>query len=72
MNRATVKEPFRYTFGHAAGNYSVDVPAGAPCEWHNANQEWYVSPAYFTNGFIRHDATHYGIRVAANNIIRSN
>jgi hypothetical protein len=47
----------------------VEVPAGAPVEWNEKNKTYYVQPAFFqSNSIMVHDATHYGCRVALNNV----
>lgn len=58
-----VKEAFRHTFSHGGW---ADVPAGAhvqPIE--DEPGQYWIDPVTFPAGSLeRHDAYHYGIRVA--------
>jgi len=47
---------------------SVEVDAGAPVEWNEKNQCYYVKPEHFGNGIVQHDAVHYGCRVDRFNV----
>lgn len=58
--------PFAYKFGPACGSYSVTVPAGVllkPIEGEPGM--YWVDEFHWLEGqgTVRHDATHYGIRV---------
>jgi hypothetical protein len=62
-----VKSAFTHDFGPGALNLTVDVPAGAPVDWHSANACWYVRPSCLPS-YARHDAEYRGIRVEADNL----
>lgn len=65
----TVKTAFEFTFGPACGSYSVTIPSGAPVQWHEENRCYYVNPSHFAdNGFVKHDATYYGVKVKSENV----
>lgn len=62
-----VKAAFTHTFGPSAGGFSVDVPAGSPCDFHRENDCWYVRPSALPI-WAQHDATYRGVPVALDNL----
>lgn len=63
----TVKNAFQWIRNFSAGG-PIDIPAGAPVEWHAENKAYYVQPAFFSGAIERHDAVHYGCRVEPDNV----
>lgn len=56
--------PFTYTYGPACGSYSVTVPADVLLKPIDGEAGMYFVDQFdWCNGFERHDAEHYGIRV---------
>ena len=47
----------------------VIVPAGAPVEFSEKNNQHYVQPSFFDDKVLRHDAVHYGCRVDPDNVM---
>ena len=46
----------------------VIVPAGAPVEFSEMNNQHYIRPSFFDDKILRHDAVHYGCRVKPDNV----
>lgn len=61
------KEAFSWERVFSAGG-SIEVPAGAPVEYHAGNKTYYVQPRFFNSIILQHDAIHYGCRVDPSNI----
>ena len=48
---------------------AIEIPAGAPVQWHERNKCFYVDPDFFEkDSILRHDAIHYGCQVSKDNI----
>jgi len=66
----SVKRDFTWSRSFASGPASVrevKIKAGAPVE--KKNGDYFVSPSYFSgDSILQYDATHYGCRVAKDNI----
>jgi hypothetical protein len=48
---------------------AVVVPAGAPVEFIERDNQYFVQPSFFDDKILRHDAAHYGCRVDPDNVI---
>jgi hypothetical protein len=65
-----VKNAFQWQRSFSAAG-PIEIPAGAPVEWSAKNQQHYVKPSFFSKQgqiIAAHDATHYGCRVAKDNV----
>jgi len=59
--------PITWTRTFSAGG-PIEIPAGAPVEWHPKNKCYYIAPRYFSGSIEHHDAVHYGCRVEPDNV----
>ena len=69
MSGMKTKAAFTWPRGFSSTG-PLEVPAGAPVEWHEANKCFYVKPSFFEGAILQHDAEHYGCRVDADNVIQ--
>jgi hypothetical protein len=64
-----VKNDFKWVRVFSADPLPVNIPAGAPVEYHKANNCFYVCPSFFKDDVIlKHDAAYYGCRVPSDNV----
>ena len=62
--------PITWVRNFSAGG-PIEIPAGAPVEWHDKNKCYFIDPNYFESPIERHDAVHYGCRVESDNVDHS-
>jgi len=66
MKHMSVKAAFQWNRSCSCIPGAIDIPAGAPVEQKAGG--YYVSPSFFDDAIVKHDAVHYGCRVDPNNV----